>query len=99
MPIMRQPNGLWTLFTNNQEEEMADDSYREDKEFDWNPLLIAAAAVGAAVLAGGVYRYFNPKQRRPKWKSKSRRPQISRLESQGGDVPEVMPLQVSRTQH
>lgn len=78
---------------------MSEDSYEHEQEFKWNPLLITAAALGLAVIAGGAYRYLNPKQRRPKWKSKSRHPQISRWESEGGDVPQVQPLQVGRTEH
>lgn len=78
---------------------MADDFHDQGKETNWNPWLIAAAAVGVAVVASSAYRYLNPDRRRSKWKSKSRHPQISRWESEGGDVPQVQPLQVSRTEH
>lgn len=56
------------------------------------PLLIAAAVLGTAICARQLYRYMRPKYQRPKWKSKSRHPQISRWESEGGDVPRVEPL-------
>jgi hypothetical protein len=65
---------------------------KSPREMLSHPLLITAAVVGAAVCARQCYRYLRPQNKRPKWKSKSRRPQISRWESEGGDVPEVQPL-------
>lgn len=63
-----------------------------------NPVFIAAAVVGTAICAQQLYRFLRPKHRRPQWKSRSRRPQISRWENEGGDVPQVEALR-SRTQH
>lgn len=57
-----------------------------------NPWLIAAAAVGTAVVAGQIYRFLRPRNRRPKYQPRSRHPQIARWESEGGEVPQVQAL-------
>lgn len=62
-----------------------------------NPLLMAAAAVSLLFFAQQGYRLLRPERR--KYKSKSRRPEIARWESEGGMVPEVRSVQSSTTQH
>lgn len=86
-----------TLFGRSRLEQL--DSMKEHKTRELSkPLLIAAALLGAAVLAGGMYRYMRPHYRRPAYKSRSRKPQISRWENEGGDVPQVQAVS-PRTEH
>lgn len=87
----------------SNDESLAEDSVYDSRELlkktTTNPLFVAAAVVGTTLAAYQAYRYVRPKNRRPTWKSRSRHPQISRWESEGGDVPQVQALVVRRVEH
>lgn len=73
---------------------------REESPRRVNPLLMAATALSLLFFARQGYKLLRPGQQRPKYKSKSKRPQIARWESEGGMVPEVRALQGEEpTQH
>lgn len=64
-----------------------------------NPLLLVCAALALGFFVQQSYRLLSQTRGRPKYKSQSRRPQIARWESEGGSVPEVQPLQSSKSTH
>lgn len=63
----------------------------------FNPFLVIGAVLALAFFTRQSYRLLRSEEKRPRYKSQSRRPQIARWESEGGMVPEVRSVQSQST--